>query len=80
MEYNKRYQVTVLGEPQLGKRGLYPTVSRKDAYDEVEALVNFIAYADGKNDLFDISKRIGVAPFDLIPIVKRLGKNGLIRG
>ena len=80
MEYNKRYQVTVLGEPQLGKRGLYPTVSRKDAYDEVEALVNFIAYADGKNDLFDISKRIGVAPFDLIPIVKRLEENGLIRG
>ena len=80
MEYNKKYRVTVLGEPQLGKRGLYPTVSRKDTYDQVEALVNFIAYADGRNDLFDISMRIGVSPFKLIPMIQKLEENGLIRG
>jgi len=80
MEYNRKYQVTVLGEPQLGKRGLYPTISQKGSYDEVTAMVDLIAYADGKNDLFDISQIIGVAPFELIPILQKLIENGLVRG
>lgn len=79
MEYNQKYKVQVLGEPQLGKRGLYPTISKKGSYDEVKAMVDFIAYADGKNDLFDISRIIGVKPFDLIPIIKKLADNGLIK-
>lgn len=79
MESNRKYQVAVLGEPQLGKRGLYPTVSQKGSYGEVEAMVNLIAYADGKNDLFDISRIIGVAPPELIPVVEKLSESGLIR-
>jgi aminopeptidase-like protein len=79
MEYNRKYQVTVLGEPQLGKRGLYPTISQKGSYNEVTAMVDFIAYADGKNDLFDIANIIGVAPFELLSIVDKLSDNGLIR-
>lgn len=78
MEHNGKYKVTVLGEPQLGKRGLYPTVSQKGSYDAVEAMVNFIAYADGTNDLFDISERIGVPVGKLIRIVEKLKENGLI--
>ncbi|MBQ9234154.1 MAG: DUF4910 domain-containing protein [Lachnospiraceae bacterium] len=80
MEYNKKYKVTVLGEPQLGKRGLYPTVSQKGSYDEVKALIDFIAYADGRNDLFEISEIIDVNPFDLLSIVNKLLDNGLIVG
>lgn len=80
MESNRKYQVTVLGEPQLGRRGLYPTVSQKGSYDEIQAMVDLITYADGKNDLFDISRIIGVAPFELIPIVQKLSENGLLRG
>lgn len=80
MEHNRNYQTTVLGEPQLGRRGLYPTVSQKGSYDEVKAMIDLIAYADGKNDLFDISRIIGAAPFDLIPIIQKLMKNGILRG
>lgn len=80
MEHNKKYKVTVLGEPQLGKRGLYPTISQKGSYDEVKAMVDFITYADGRNDLFDISGRINVPVDVLIPIACKLEENELIRG
>jgi aminopeptidase-like protein len=80
LEYNGYYKVNVLGEPQLGKRGLYPTVSQKGSYDAVMAMKNFITYADGKNDLIDISNRIGERITELIDIVKKLKENNLIEG
>lgn len=78
LEYNAFYKVQVLGEPQLGKRGLYPTISQKGNYNEVQAMTDFIAYADGKNDLIAISERIHVSVHDLIPIVQKLLENNLI--
>jgi len=52
--------VLVKGEPQLGKRGLYPTISQKGAHNSIRARMNFLAYADGKNTLFQIAEHIGV--------------------
>lgn len=78
LELNEKYKVNVLCEPQLGRRGLYPTISRKGIYLEFVAMKDFIAYADGRNDLFDISEIIGVPPYKLIPIVKKLIDVGLI--
>lgn len=78
MEHNRKYKVTVLCEPQLGKRGLYPTISKKDNYDGIAAMTDFIAYADGTNDLFTISDIIGVPVAVLSPIVSRLVKSGIV--
>lgn len=78
LEYNHYYHVTCLCEPQLGKRGLYPTESRKGIYEEVKKMTNLIAYADGTEDLIGISSRIGVPVKDLIPIVDRLCEAGLL--
>ena len=78
LEYNHKYQIQCLGEPQLGKRGLYPTVSQKGQHDLVAALTDFIAYADGTNDLIDISNMIGVPTKDVIPIVRQLLKTDLL--
>lgn len=72
LEYNHYYRVTCLCEPQLGKRGLYPTVSRKGIYEEVKKMTNLIAYADGTEDLIRISSRIGVSVKELIPLVDKL--------
>ena len=72
LEYNHYYRVTCLCEPQLGKRGLYPTESRKGIYEEVKKLTNLIAYADGTEDLIGISSRIGVPVEELIPHVDKL--------
>lgn len=78
MEYNYRYRVNCLCEPQLGKRGLYPTISQKGTYDNVTAMLDFIAYADGHNDLIDISDRIQVPIEVLIPIIEQLMEKELI--
>ena len=79
LEHNANYQIQCLCEPQLGKRGLYPTVSQKGSYNGIKAMTDFIAYADGKNDLIDISNRIGVPVKNLLPVVKKLLDKDLIR-
>lgn len=74
VEMNRSYQVQVLCEPQLGKR-----TSQKGSYDKVTAMVNFIAYADGKTDLIDISNKILVPIGELIRVVKKLKVNNVIK-
>ncbi|MCR5688371.1 MAG: DUF4910 domain-containing protein [Lachnospiraceae bacterium] len=78
MEANGKYKITVLGEPQLGKRGLYPTVAQKTNYDGIMVMRDIIAYADGTNDLFDLSAITGVPPYEMLPIIKSLTENGLM--
>ncbi len=79
LEHNRYYKVTTLGEPQLGKRGMVPDRSDKTTYQQTLALKDLIAYADGNNDLIDISNLIGVSVDDLIPLVDKLLECRLFR-
>ena len=79
LEYNRNFKVTTLGEPQLGRRGLVPTMSDKTTYQQTLALKDLIAYADGTNDLIDISNLIGVPTDKLIPLIDRLVECRLFR-
>lgn len=78
LEHNRYYRMTMPCEPQLGKRGLYPTIQQKGTYDAFRALQHFTAYADGRNDLIDISNLIGTPVDQLIPIVAKLTEHQLI--
>jgi aminopeptidase-like protein len=78
LERNRVYQVTCLGEPNLGRRGLFPTTGTKDTYRLVRDMMNFIAYADGTHDLIDISDSIQVPVSRLNVIVDKLLAAGLI--
>jgi aminopeptidase-like protein len=78
IEANRQYKINCLGEPQLGKRGLYPTISAKSSAKEAKNMMNFIAYADGKNDLIDISNKIGAPVGALYPIIEKLMKADLL--
>ena len=78
LENNAYYKINVLCEPQLGKRGLYPSISRRGQYDAVMMITNFIAYSDGTNDLFDISNIMGVPVDELIKIKNELMENGIL--
>ena len=78
LEKNNYYKVNVLCEPQLGRRGLYPTISTKASSKIVRAMMNFIAYADGNNDLIDIANIIGVQAEELFDIVDKMKAAKLI--
>lgn len=78
LEHNEFYKINVTCEPQLGKRGLYPMISRKGSYDAVKAMTDFITYCDGRNDLIGISELIGVDTMSLIGIIKSLKEHHLL--
>lgn len=78
LENNLHFRMLCKGEPQLGKRGLYPAISQKGSYDAVLSLKHFIAYADGRNDLIEISNIIGVPTMELIEIENKLLLNELL--
>lgn len=72
LEKNTKYRGTILCEPQLGKRGLYPTLSKKNTYSDIKRIQNFIAYADGSSDFIDICEKIKQPAIDMIPVLERL--------
>ena len=47
-----------IGEPQLGKRELYPNLSKNSKENKHKLRMNFLAYCDGKNSIFRICKLI----------------------
>ena len=79
LDENRIYRNTCLCEPQLGKRGLYPTTSIKGGYDDtVDIIINFLTHCDGRLDVLDIAKRIGVPALRCLPEVRKLVENGLL--
>ena len=50
----------ILCEPQMGKRGLYPTLSKNVSTHPSENYMDFLQYADGKSSLERIAKKIGL--------------------
>ncbi|HEX3695657.1 MAG TPA: DUF4910 domain-containing protein [Polyangia bacterium] len=78
LEANRTYRATVLCEPQLGKRGLYPTVSTKHNTEHPAHMMNLLAHADGTRDLIDIAELIGSPVWDLIGVAKKLEEHSLI--
>jgi aminopeptidase-like protein len=78
LEANKFYHCKVKCEPQLGKHGLYPSLSTKETHQQVNSMMNVIAYADGKNSLLDIAIKINTYMGELIPIAEQLLEAGVL--
>ncbi len=78
LELNNVYQTATLCEPQLGKRGLYPSLSTKGSNFIVCDMMNLIAYCDGNNDLLAIAEIINVPIWELFSIVDKLVEHGLL--
>ncbi len=78
IEANGTYRATCLGEPQLGRRGLYPTLSERGSSLQVQTMMNILAYADGQRDLVSLAERIGVPAETCIPIIESLLQERLL--
>lgn len=79
IEYDGKPVSLVLGEPQLGPRGLYPMTSVKGSTASVKDMLNLISYADGEHTLLDIADKCE-RPFSVfLPILTQLEAHKLIR-
>jgi aminopeptidase-like protein len=79
IEHNYTYEATTPCEPQLGRRGLYPTLSTAGAGYSVRGLTNVLAYADGTRDLVDIATLIGLSAQEAIETSEKLRAADLLR-
>ncbi len=78
IEKNKKFKVQVLCEPQMGKRGLYPTLSKKDTYDKVKLMMDFISVCDGKNSLLNIADLLNIPIWELYELANKLESYNII--
>ncbi|SFT99302.1 DUF4910 domain-containing protein [Halomonas saccharevitans] len=69
--------IKVYCEPQLGKRGLYPTISQKGSGSEVRDMMNIISYCDGGNTVLDIAERLDIPFKEVYEIVSRMKDHDL---
>jgi aminopeptidase-like protein len=67
------------GEPMLGQRGLYPSLSAKEERaKKIDMMMWLINLSDGLNDIEMIAKRSGHSKKDLISIANELREKGLL--
>lgn len=75
----RRYpKVNTLGEPQLGKRGLYPNTSVKGVYGEVRVMMDAISQMDGTHSILEIASMVGASEGEIQKICALLETNGLV--
>lgn len=79
LEHNAVYQATTLGEPQMGRRNLYPNVSVTKTHAPARMLVNILAYCDGRHDLVGIANLLGKPFAQIHKAVETLKQHDLLR-
>ena len=78
IEKNNIYKVNILCEPQMGRRGLYPTLSKKNSGDQTRLIMNLFSYCDGEHTLVDIAEKINLPAWDLYDSIEILISHDLI--
>lgn len=78
LESNYIYHASNPCEPQLGRRGLYPSLSIKNTNTNLRTMMNLLAYSDGNHDLLQIADIIGADIFECINIAEKLYAKGVI--
>jgi len=79
LEKNNVYKITTLCEPNMGRRGLYPTLSKKEKSNDVKLMMNFITWCDGSNSILDIAKKLDIPIWNLYKTVDILKEEKLIK-
>lgn len=79
LEQNRTYKAAVVGEPQLGRRGLYPSLSIKSSTrTSARNYMDVLAYADGRHDLLAIADRVSLSVDECLAALQPLLAAGLV--
>ena len=72
----------MLGEPQLSRRNLYPTIG-SDRYGDLASLpntiLNILAYCDDIHDLISVVDRVNLPIWEVSKVIDILNDNGLVK-
>lgn len=79
LEANRAWQSKMPGEPQMGRRGLYPTTSIKGGATSTRNMMNVHAYCDGDHDVIDLCQRTGLPWREVVAILRQLNDADLIQ-
>ncbi|EOC6532480.1 DUF4910 domain-containing protein [Campylobacter jejuni] len=69
LEINAVYENTIVCEPNLGKRGLYHTLSTAN---DIPLACNFLAYCDGKNDIINIANILNMQAYEFKELLEKI--------
>jgi aminopeptidase-like protein len=78
LEANEVLATNFLCEPQLGKRGLHPTIGTKDSSLVVKNMMNFLAYCDGVSTNLEIAEKINAPLWALQDTINKLKAEDLL--
>ncbi len=84
VENSRTPKVVVLGEPQMGKRNLYPTTSKVGGANQrigdvsVRQLMNVISFADGQHNVREIAKKCNLDFEQVVSSLKILEVENII--
>lgn len=78
LEVNEYFETTVLGEPQLGRRGLYHAIHARTVADIILLRTNVLAYADGHHSVLDMAVKFDLPVGDVFAVVQELAEHDLL--
>jgi aminopeptidase-like protein len=78
IEVEAYYKNTVVGEPQMGKRGLYSLLGMRTIETAVRLRMDILAYCDGAHSLLDIADKLDVPVTEIATFVDELVQHQLI--
>jgi aminopeptidase-like protein len=78
LEKSDYFRSTVLGEPQLGRRGLYHAMHARTVADEILLRTHVLAYADGRHSVADIAEMCAEPESVIRDLVDELIGHGLL--
>ncbi|HEB9324650.1 TPA: DUF4910 domain-containing protein [Campylobacter jejuni] len=76
LEINAVYENTIVCEPNLGKRGLYHTLSTAN---DIPLACNFLAYCDEENDIIDIANILNMQAYEFKELLEKILEYKLAR-
>lgn len=79
LEVSETVAMTVMCEPQLGKRGLYPTIGTKEGGATVQNMMNFLAYCDGVSSSIEIAEKINTPLWELEDTINQLKAENILQ-